>query len=127
MNKLLVASAFCFMASMANAGGREKSAIADIGPASVTLAVSTNIVVAAGGSGVSNCLDYAIPTSTATFQFYILDGNTTSYYERVQANSPNPGNLTNWCGSANSTLTLKTTLLTAGAETTVNYKGFKGR
>jgi len=127
MKKLTLITAVVLMSSLAHAGGRQKDSIADIGPASVTLTVSTNIVVSAGGSGISNCLDYAIPTSTATFQFYILDGNTTSYYERVQPNSPNPGNLTNWCGSSNSTLTLKTTVITAGTETTVNYKGFRGR
>lgn len=128
MKKLLLITAVVLMSSLAHAGGREKDSIADIGPASVTLAVSTNIVIPAAGSGLSNCLDYVVPTSSATFQFYILDGNTTDYYERVQTNSPNPRRFEPpFCGDANTTMTLKTTIITTGVETTVNYKGFKGR
>jgi len=104
-----------------------------LGPATVANSAATNnqaasrdLVIAAAGAGIKNCLTSLDLTAAGTGVLRVLDGGTTTYLVTVQSNG---SLIRDWdeqdafCGSNNTSMTVSFTTSTAGAYN-FNYKGY---
>lgn len=111
---------FIFGASLARAFPRVVGYTSVIGPANST----SRVEIAAGATGVRNCLTHASAVSTSTFTFRVLDGGTTVYAIQLAANS---GFVGDWnpedpiCSTAATILTLSVD----SPPYQINYQGYK--
>jgi hypothetical protein len=127
--KTLIVAFLISIASMAHAdNSRKQTYAADIGPAQISTTVVTGASFATPNSNQSNCLEYAVFSSSSIYTISILDGNTTDYSLTVGAAVVHTAPFHEpFCASRGASLRINVVPTSAQATYQLNYKGFVGQ